>query len=160
MQNGTITGADNPDVPSAPSAPAINNTALSPQKLMVDGRNINCEKYNIGGSNYFKLRDLAYLLNGTGSQFGVGFDAATSTVSITTGATYTATGTELAAGVDKSSTANPSSQTILINGVKHDELTVYNIGGSNFFRLRDLGNVLGFEVGYDQETNTAIVRSK
>lgn len=160
MRNGAITGADTlPTTPSTPGTPAV-NAALSPQKLTVDGKNANCEKYNIGGSNYFKLRDLAYLLNGTGSQFGVGFDAATSTVSFTTGASYTATGTELAAGADNSGTAKPSSQAILIDGVKHGELTVYNIGGSNFFQLRELGNILGFEVGYDPDTNTAIVRSR
>ena len=47
----------------------------STQKLTVDGEKISCEKYNIDGSNYFKLRDLAYLLNGTGSQFSVGWNA-------------------------------------------------------------------------------------
>lgn len=160
MQNGAITGADTPVVPAVPPAPSAPTIKLSPQKLTVDGKNVNCEKYNIGGSNYFKLRDLACLLNGTGSQFGVDFDAATSTVIIAKGAAYAPTGTELAAGVDNSRTARPSSQTILIDGVKHGELTVYNIGGSNFFQLRELGNILGFEVDYDSATNTAIVRSR
>ena len=135
------------------------DVALSPQKLTVDGRSVDCEKYNIGGRNYFKLRDLAYLLNGTGSQFGVGYDEATSTVSIATGAPYTPNGTELAAGKDNSATARSSSQTILINGVKRSDLTVYNIGGSNFFQLRELGTALGFEVDYDAATDTAIVLS-
>ena len=154
--------APTPSTPTAPSAPSTPATSavLSPQKLAVDGKNIDCEKYNIGGSNYFKLRDLAQLLNGTGSQFGVGYDAASSTVTITTGEAYMPAGGELAAGVDNSATARPSSQAILIDGVKHDELTVYNIGGSNFFQLRELGNVLGFDVGYDQDTDTAVVRSK
>ena len=52
---------------------------LSPQKLSVNGTNVDCGKYNIDGANYFKLRDLAYMLNGTASQFDVGFDAAAST---------------------------------------------------------------------------------
>ena len=148
-----------PSTPSAPTAPVPESVVLSPQKLTVDGKNTDCEKYNIDGSNYFKLRDLAQLLNGTGSQFGVGYDEATSTVSITTGVAYASTGTELAVGVDNSSTAQPSSQTISINGEKHDELTVYNIGGSNFFQLRQLGTILGFEVDYDESSNTAIVRN-
>ena len=54
---------------------------LSQQKLTVDGKYVDCERYNIDGANYFKLRDLACLLNGTGSQFSVGYDAATATVS-------------------------------------------------------------------------------
>ena len=46
-----------------------------------------------------------------------------------------------------------------LNGTAHGELTVYNIGGSNFFQLRELGTLLGFEVGYDADTNTATVTS-
>lgn len=153
---GGSTQSTNSTTPSIPYSGAV----LSPQKLVVDGKDIDCEKYNIGGSNYFKLRDIAYALNGSGSQFGVGYDEATSTVTINTGEVYTPTGTEMKTGVDNSSTAKHSSQSILVNGVKNDELTVYNIGGSNFFQLRELGNVLGFEVGYNQDTNTAIVRSK
>lgn len=153
---GGSTQSTTSTTPGTPYSGAV----LSPQKLVVDGKDIACEKYNIGGSNYFKLRDIAYALNGTGSQFGVGYDEATFTVAINTGEDYTPTGTEMKTGVDNSSTAKPSSQSILVNGVRNDELTVYNIGGSNFFQLRELGDILGFEVGYNQDTNTAIVRSK
>ena len=156
---GTSTTPSTPSTPTTPSAPVPTSVVLSPQKLAVNGKNVNCEKYNIDGSNYFKLRDLAQVLNGTSARFEVGYDAAASTVSITTGAAYTPAGGELAVGVDNSNTAQPSSQAILINGVRHGELTVYNIGGSNFFQLRELGNILGFEVGYDVSTNTATVRS-
>ena len=58
---------------------------VSPQNLTVDGKNIKCEKYNIDDRNYFKLRDLAELLNGTTSQFDVDYDAATKTMLVTTG---------------------------------------------------------------------------
>ena len=133
------------------------HTVLSTQNLTVDGQKIACEKYNIDGSNYFKLRDIAYLLNGTGSQFSVGFEDGV--VSISTGAGYEALGTELAAGADKSATAQPSAQTIMINGEKRSDLSVYNIGGNNFFKLRDLGDSLGFFVDYDAATATAIVQS-
>ena len=144
---------------TAPTTPPAGRVMLSPQNLTVDGKAAACEKYNIDDRNYFKLRDLASLLSGTGSQFEVGYDAATATVSITTGQAYTPVGTELAEGVDNSASTQPSSQTILINGEKHGELTVYNIGGSNFFQLRELGAMLGFEVDFDQNTNTAIVLS-
>ena len=39
------------------------------------------DAYNIEGSNYFKLRDLAYVLNGTDKQFEVGWDAAANAIS-------------------------------------------------------------------------------
>ena len=35
------------------------NVVVSPQNLSVDGVDAYCDKYNIDGSNYFKLRDLA-----------------------------------------------------------------------------------------------------
>ena len=135
------------------------SVCLSPQKLTVDGKGIDCEKYNIDGSNYFKLRDLAYLLNGTGSQFSVGWNDQTKTVSITTGKAYTADGSELKTGTDKSKTAQISAQTILINGKVRSDLSVYNIGGNNFFKLRDLGTALGFFVSYDAAADTAVVKS-
>ena len=142
-----------------PMALAATNAVLSPQGLTVDGRAVNCEKYNIDGSNYFKLRDIAQLLNGTESQFAVGWDAASSTVSIVTGQAYAPNGSELIVGGDKASTAVPSNQTIMIDGVVRSDLSVYNIGGNNFFKLRDLGDALGFIVGYDSSTNTAVVKS-
>ncbi len=143
------------------SVPVFAFSAVSSaQKLTVDGKNIDCEKYNIDGSNYFKLRDLAQLLNGTATQFDVGWDATKGVVSITTDHAYSApNGTELVIGEDRSTTAQVSAQTIMINGAIRTDLTVYNIGGSNFFKLREMGDALGFSVDYDASTNTAIVLS-
>ncbi len=132
---------------------------ISPQKLSVNGTDIACEKYNIDGNNYFKLRDVAQLMNSTAGQFSVGWDAAANTVSIVTGEGYVANGTELVTGQDNSATAVVSSQTIVINGQVRSDIAAYNIGGSNFFKLRDLGGALGLYVDYDAATNTAILNS-
>ena len=144
------------------AAPAFAVTVQrSAQGLTVNGNTVACEKYNIDGSNYFKLRDLAYLLNGTGSQFDVGWNAQKSVVSITTNSPYTTpNGHELELGADKSGTAQLSAQTIQIDGKTRADLTVYNIGGSNFFKLRELGDALGFDVDYISATNTAAIRSR
>lgn len=132
----------------------------SPQGLSVDGVPRDVEKYNIDGSNYFKLRDLACLLNGTGSAFSVGWDSLSETVRITTGVPYVPVGGELTVGADRSGTAVLSRQTVLVDGVVRGDLTVYNIGGNNFFRLRELAAALGFDVDYDAETDTAVVTSR
>ena len=143
-------------LPASASAAAV---VLSPQNLMVDGKAVQCEKYNIDGSNYFKLRDLACLLMGTPAQFGVGYDANYNSVIIVPGMPYEPNGTELAVGADNSATAVPSPQSVTIGNASAAGLSIYNIGGSNFFKLRDLGTALGFTVDYDAATNTAIVLS-
>ena len=130
------------------------------QTLTVNGEEKTAEIYNIDGSNYFKLRDMAALLSGTGSQFSVSYDAASNTVSVKTGETYEKQDGDLAIGADKSASAVRSAQKLLIDDEIVTALTAYNIGGNNFFKLRELGEKLGFDVTYDQETNTMVVTSK
>lgn len=139
------------------ATPVPKNVVISPQNLTVDGNFVNVQKYNIDGSNYFKLRDIAYLLADTDSEFSVGWDADAATVSIATNDSYTPVGNELTVGADLSYSAVPSPQTILVDGCLYDDLYVYNIGGENFFKLRDLGEALCFDVDFDAETNTASI---
>lgn len=134
-------------------------TVRSSQNLIVNEIDQHCDIYNIGGYNYFKLRDLAYLMNGTGSQFSVGYDSETQTVTIKTGEGYMPIGGELVIGEDKSATSMKSVQTIMINGKKNSTLSVYNIGGNNYFKLRDLGKAVGFDVDYDEEQFAMLVDS-
>ena len=142
----------------APAAFAGAETAqLSSQKLRFNGADrSDVEKYNIDGSNFFKLRDLAALLDGSAAQFNVGYDSTSRTVSITTGVGYTFVGGELELSGDQSASAVASPQSITVDGKAVTGLTVYNIGGSNFFRLRELGELLGFAgaIGYDDAART------
>jgi len=39
--------------------------------VLINGREMALEAYHINGSNYFKLRDIAMVLNSTVKQFGV-----------------------------------------------------------------------------------------
>lgn len=45
-------------------------------------------------------------------------------------------------------TAAPSSQTIYIDG-RQVSMTAYLIGGSNYVKLRDVGQMVGFNVYWD-----------
>lgn len=144
---------------AAPYASAANVVA-SPQNLSVDGVDADCDKYNIDGSNYFKLRDLAQLLSRTDSRFSISFDEQSNAVAVVSGKEYIPVGGELARGQDQSKTAVVSKQSVLIDGKAVDGLSIYNIGGNNYFKLCDLGNALGFTVDYDADSNTAIVLSK
>ena len=136
------------------------SVVLSPQRLTVNGTPISCEKYNIDGYNYFKLRDIALLLNGTEAQFSVEWDAERNLVSIVSGEVYEPNGSELMLSKkDRSRSARLTNQTIMIDGNVCDSLLVYNIGGNNYFKLRNLGDALGFTVRFIEKTNTAAIES-
>ena len=116
--------------------------------------------YKINGSNYFKIRDLAAILNGTEKQFSVGYDAALSSVTATTGQGYEKQPGDLSgapAGGQK--TGDPSNDAIYINGEKITA-EVYKIDGSNYFKLRDLGKALDFYVGWSQDAGVFIQTDK
>ena len=136
---------------------ALGITALAvsaiptPSTVYVDGKVVSFEAYNIGGYNYFKLRDIAFVLNGTEKQFEVGYDAQTKDIALTSGEPYTAVGGEMAAGNNAAKEAIPTESVVVFHNWRLD-LTAYNIGGNNFFKLRDLMVMLGVYVGYDDTT--------
>jgi hypothetical protein len=131
---------------------------ISPQTVYVDGSETSFEVYNIDGNNYFKLRDIAYVLSGTEAGFSVQFDADANMISIVTDMPYVGNGSELIVGNDKSATAKRSNQSLMINGTTAN-LLAYNIGGNNFFQLRALGKALDFGVNYDSIYNSIIIQS-
>ena len=141
---------------NAAEAPVVQ---LSAQNVTLNGTAVTPQIYNVNGENYFKLRDIAMLLNATGARFEVVYDESEGIISISTGADYTAVGGELESGADQSRSCVISRQTVRIDG-KSVSLPAYNIGGNNYFRLRSLGEVLSFSVDYDAAANTAIITTK
>ena len=146
--------------PGADPAPAVPEKAEAKptgSTILVNGKQISFEAYNIAGNNYFKLRDLASALNGTGKQFEVAWDAGANAVRITSGQPYTPVGGELAAsGATGVKTAQRTSSGIYLDGAAV-QWTAYNIGGNNYFKLRDIGRALDFYVGWDAAANTVII---
>ncbi len=123
----------------------------SASAIRIAGRDVQLEAYEIGGSNYVKLRDAALLMQQSGKGFSVGWDAATQTVAIRTGQAYTPVGGEMAVQqTSVSPRAVFSSDTVLWDG-REMVLCAYEIGGSNFFRLRDLMALLDVAVGWDED---------
>ena len=134
---------------------------LSNQHLTLNGKPVYAQAYNINGSNYFKLRDIAYLLSDTEARFSVEYDSKTNTVTIVSGESYFPIGTELdssAAAAPKSVKASP--QSLIINGHRVSWLSAYNVDASNYFKLRDLGEELGFGVDYDKDTRTVLLTTR
>lgn len=129
---------------------------LSISKIMVNGKDASVRAYEIDGSNYFALRDFAMLVDGTDKQFEVGFDANKNSISLTSGKPYTAVGGELTININDDTQAKTTSKAdvkITVDG-KEVNLTAYNIGGNNYFKLRDIAKAANINVKYDTATGT------
>lgn len=123
-------------------------------KVLVNGKLVSFEAYNINGSNYFKLRDLAVAVNGTDKNFEVSFDGTKNAINLLPKQTYTKVGGELAPATSTGvKTAKLTNSKIYVDG-KEAQLTAYNIGGNNYFKLRDIAKVFDIGVTYDGTTST------
>ncbi|MBU5424891.1 leucine-rich repeat protein [Tissierella pigra] len=122
-------------------------------KVKVNGVLRELESYNIDGNNYFKLRDLAQVVNKTAKNFEVEWDGAKNAIKLISNKVYTPIGGELAKGDGKSKSAQVTTSAIYKDG-KEISLTAYNIGGSNFFKLRDIAKAFDIGVTWDGPTNT------
>ncbi|MBO5150132.1 MAG: hypothetical protein J6B66_07870, partial [Anaerotignum sp.] len=137
-------------VPAAPTA----------SKVQVNGEAKAFEAYNINDNNYFKLRDIAFVLNDTDASFSVGWDGAANCISLVKGEAYAPTGSEMkVSGTKDIKDAVESKSTILIDGEKA-ALKAYTIKGNNYFKLRDLGTALGFQIGWDNASQTISITTE
>lgn len=78
-----------------PPAKTVNPSSSN---VKVNGKTINFDSYNINGSTYFKLRDIAMAINGTKQQFNVLWDENKNAVNLISGTAYEITGGELQKG--------------------------------------------------------------
>ncbi len=141
------------------------NPTTSKVYINQDSEGYYFDAYNIGGNNYFKLRDLAYRfteVNGSWSPFfgfEVTWDGATNSIHITQGQSYTPVGGEMAKGDGTPKQGSLCKSSIYIDG-NPVTLTAYNIGGNNYFKLRDLCKAFDISVTWDGETNSIYVLSQ
>ena len=139
----------------------------STQEVELDGKKVEFQCYALkdaagNPTNYIKLRDLAALLNGTSAQFEVGWDG--SAVTITTGAAYTPNGSEGATPFSGDRAYQDSAAATKVDGKTADlsaiVLTDDNGGGYTYYKLRDLGQALGFNVGWSAERGVFLETGK
>lgn len=149
---------------SEPSTPAPDLSYISSPSdanpttatVLVNGEEKSFDAYSINNNNYFKLRDLAYVLSGTDKQFEVSWDNSAKAISLTSGDSYTTVGGEMSAKDSGTQTATPSSAKILLDGAEI-ALAAYEIGGNNYFKLRDIGQTFDFGVGWDNTSRTITI---
>lgn len=122
--------------------------------VLVNGKNVAFDAYNIGGNNYFKLRDLAMVLTGSDRQFDLGWNSAKNAISLTTDKAYSPVGGELTQASKKvAATAQISFDAVYMNGTEIS-LKAYKINGNNYFKLRDVAEAIDFGVAWNAEKGT------
>jgi hypothetical protein len=124
--------------------------------VLVNGKSVAFDAYNINGNNYFKLRDLAFSLSGSQKQFEVAWDSANNKITLTSARPYSAVGGEMAGKGSGNKTPLPTSSSIYLDG-KAVAFTAYNIDGNNYFKLRDIGAAFDFGVDWDGAKNTIVI---
>lgn len=151
----------NASASTAATLPQSTSVKIQPSThvVTVDGERVDPQGYNINGYNFYKLRDIAYILNGTDSQFNVTWDGANNRIILTDDAAYQEVGGEMTSSVSAEiKNVSESDSTIVLDG-KTLSLTGYRINGNNYYKIRDVGSTLGFSVDFDPETEIILIGS-
>lgn len=137
--------------------PAVVTAKPTASKVSINGKEVAFEAYNINGNNFFKLRDIAMSVNGTEKQFEVAFDAAKNAINLTATTAYTAVGGELEVAANPVEKQGNLTKSAIYMGDAELQLTAYNIGGNNYFKLRDVGQAFNFGVSFDAAKNMIVI---
>lgn len=125
--------------------------------VYINNTPVQFEIYKLGGSEYYKLRDLAKALNGTENQFDVGYIQAKDTVTITTNKPYKEVGGELKptnsaeiVNIDNSKWDNLY-RNLYVDGMSKSSINFIN--GSAYIDIPNLSELIGFRTNewHDKE---------
>lgn len=131
----------------------------SKSRVTVDGKTVDVSGYAVNGSNYYKIRDIAMVLRTTPCRFNVTWDNSLGGISVTTNVKYQPEGGELSD--DTSIILNISENTAPIYvDKKQSDLTAYTINESNYFKIRDLADIIGFNVTWDADSDTVVITTE
>lgn len=128
-------------------------------KLIVDGDEIEVSGYTVNDSNYYKIRDIAMVLRTTMKRFDVAWDESLSAIAVTPGVKYTIVGGELGGERETALNVEQNSAPVYVDGEER-ELLSYNINGNTYFKIRDIGDMAGFEVDWDGDAQAVIIRTE
>lgn len=129
----------------------------SNNSIDIDGKYSQVASYNIGGNNYFRLRDLATILVGTDAEFDVGYDDVERLITIKSETPLS--GTPSLIQLNSNDIAVPNDMTVMVDDL-YVAPTAYNINGFTYFKLRDLGQILGFGVAWDEASKSMVITTE
>jgi len=155
--------------------PAIPSTVA----VSVNGRHFSAPAWNVGAASYFRVRDIAYMLNATRAQFYIAsgqpprFRPPQAAYWLERGH-YAPTGTEMGAigtGARQAELVRDSSR--VFGGIDigriffpsmpifhHFELDTVRIDGQSYFSLASFGQMLGFDLAVDAATGAISIDTR
>jgi len=157
-EDGTLWVDLDTQIMSGVRLPAVAAVTAKPTSaaVYINGQSVAFDAYNIQNNNYFKLRDLAIQLSGTGKQFEVTWDGARNAINLLSGQSYTSVGGEMTGKGTGDVAAQTTTAKIYIDG-KEVSLTAYNIGNNNYFKLRDIAQAFDFGVTWDGAKQSIVI---
>jgi len=133
----------------------------SPHKMQVDGTDVKPQAYFLNGYNYYKLRDIAFLLRDTNVSFNVSWDNENKTIYLFNGIDYVIVGGEMTTADVEIRYVHPSSVTVsrILCNEREVSLHGYCINGNNYYRIADIAEAMNFPVSYDNDTRTVHIET-
>ena len=128
----------------------------TPVEIEAGGGSFTAQAYVFDGNNYFRIRDLAFILNCAGMQFDLGFRDEGNALTITCGRPYSTTGDELSGDADLVEPVEPRELTIYVDGARL-VITTYQLNGFNYVKLRDMAAALGFTAIWDHIRQVIVI---
>jgi len=118
-------------------------------KVLVNGESINFEAYNINSNTFLKLRDIAEVLKNTEKTFNIKWNTDTKGIDLLAGIKYESVGGELESNINAIEYNSLANNSVLSLDGTSFKSTAYTIHQNNFFKLRDLGQLLDFSVEWN-----------
>ncbi len=150
------------EAPAEAPAAAQSKAQPSTQTVTVNGEETEFQMYALvdeegNATNYISLRQLASAISGTKAQFDVGWSGS---INLVKGVPYTPNGNENDLPFEGVQPYVANLPTLKLDGKKGtaDSITLTDDagGGYTYFKLRDLGKLLGFAVGWSAETGVTV----
>lgn len=121
-------------------------------KAKVCGSDLTFNAYNIKGYNYFKIRDLAAAFKDTGYAFSVEWSNMGIRIRRGQESIDEISGGSMAKGYAKATHSYGGVITLDDDEYASKSVECYNINGYNYYKIRDIADLLGFDVNYDSTT--------
>ncbi|WP_200897672.1 subtype B tannase [Paenibacillus wulumuqiensis] len=119
--------------------------------VTVNGQKAVTNGYNIKGSNYFSLENMASILSGTAKAINVTISADASEIKLTSNQPYA--GRYSRSTLASSAAAVPVTTKVYLDG-KPVSISGYSINGNSYFKVRDLAKAMNFNVTWNAASGT------